>query len=295
MRCKQTITVVTSTMLYCRSILDVCVHISYTAHRISIHPAVMVMRQQGAAVDSKKRKEERVGEENEEEVDTKRDRGVLLPAYVRMWAVATAVRVTTSAGAELRYKTGVAVAVLPTLCIPQLPLAVVSALCVRILSLMATTPYLHDSQVWCLHTDFALLIAVLTVLRRRRRGGKQHDSVMDHSLVRGFTREEAVDIMAHTSSIVRIQLLLFYTSAALYKFISGFMHPRFSCAPLFLVQLMDAYLPISLQFPSLITAVTAAAPSLILLVEAIIPVLMYIEPRIGAVFAALFHWVRVIT
>lgn len=244
----------------------------------------------------RKKKVEEDKEHDDE--DEQRDMGALLPAYIRMWAVATFVRVTTSAGAELRYKTPVAVAVLPALCVPKMPVPVLIAVCVRIHALLATTPYLHDSQWWSLYTDLAVLIAVLTALGRRRRGGTPstgESGVSIDVLVHSFTRKEAQDIVAHMSAVVRIQLLLFYTSAALYKFNAGFMHPRFSCAPLFLVQLIDAYVPHSMQFPELINAVTAAAPVLILLIEAIIPVLMYFESRMGAACAALFHWVRIIT
>ena len=233
-------------------------------------------------------KEKRKHDSNEETTSYGKDVALLLPAYMRMWAVATFVRVTTSAGAELRYNNAVALAVLPTLCVPLVPVALLIGLCVRIAACFGSLPYLHDSQHWCLQTDLALLIAVLTVLARRRKaaGG----SVLRDQFVR-FTRKEAADIMAHTTAIVRIQLLLFYTAAALYKFNEGFMHPRYSCAPVYLIQLVEANLPRSMHHPQFLELVTAAAPALILFVEAIIPVLIYLEPRIGASFAGIFHWV----
>ena len=72
------------------------------------------------------------------------------------------------------------------------------------------------------------------------------------------------------------------------------MHPRFSCAPVYLMQLLEQNLPASLlQHESAafwLQLQTTIAPTLILLVEFAVPVLLLLEVRAGVAFAALFHW-----
>lgn len=133
----------------------------------------------------------------------------------------------------------------------------------------------------------AALLAALA--RRRRRPGV--------AVTAGLSREEAVSIAEATTAIVRWQFIVFYAAAAFFKFNSGFMHHRFSCAPIYVLQLVERQLGADTlrRLPAAVEALTAAAPTLILFVETLIPILLVLEIRSGLVFAALFHWMIAVT
>ena len=145
----------------------------------------------------------------------------------------------------------------------------------------------------------ALLAAVVRRLRRKS-GDEKKRLFGDGGIVStGFSETEASFITADAKATVRVQFLLLYTAAALYKYNEGFLHHRFSCAPVYLIQIVEAYFPASmLATPTathLLKLLTLAAPTLILLVEAAVPVLLWMDLRLGAAFTALFHWVIAIT
>ena len=152
-----------------------------------------------------------------------------------------------------------------------------------------------------------MMVAVIAALVRRSRGGvkkvKKKPPAATASGLSGmlssFSSEEVTVLTADAVTTIKYQFMLFYTAAALYKFNSGFMHPRYSCAPVYLIQILEANIPATvLATPTahyLLEMLTLAAPTIILLVEAVIPVLLWIDVRIGASFAALFHWAIAIT
>lgn len=215
----------------------------------------------------------------------------VLAAYVRLWAVATATRVLSRSGAELRYNEAVALCAVLTFCFPLRPTVLLSSFGCRIAALLASLPYIHDSQHWCLQTDLAVAFAAIAMLRHRlsAAGG------VAKALLERFGHEEAEVIALDAASTVRTQFRILYLAAALYKFNSGFMDPKFSCAPVFLLQLLEQNLPPALLHPTLLRLTTQAAPSLILATEALIPTLLWLRPRCGVAFAALFHWAIALT
>ena len=89
----------------------------------------------------------------------------------------------------------------------------------------------------------------------------------------------------------------FNRTSALWKFNSGFMAPSTSCAPIYLVQLADQYIPRSLllQAPFLVTLLVNSAPLMVLIVEAAAPALLWVSPKAGIVFTSLFHFLIAIT
>ena len=88
-----------------------------------------------------------------------------------------------------------------------------------------------------------------------------------------------------------------WSATAFWKFNSGFMAPATSCAPIYLVQLADQFLPRSVlrDAPFLVTMLVDASPTMVLLVEAAAPLLLWLAPLAGIVFAALFHFLIAIT
>ena len=134
-----------------------------------------------------------------------------------------------------------------------------------------------------------MLIAFVSILIRRHEHGR--------GLTDRFGDTEAASWLRAASSTVRFQYLFFYIAAALYKANEGFMHPRFSCAPVYLVQMVEAYVPADVIAGNLwaINMITAYAPLLVLVVEALVPILMWIDIRAGIAFAGAFHFMIAIT
>ena len=243
-----------------------------------------------------------------------------LTLYVRLWAFSVICRVLSRAGAELlylfrrisrltisperlfalefvvsvlmliktlvagsRYNEAVAVCACLALALPQHPAVLLLSLGCRISAVLESMPYVHDSQYWCLQTDLALTVSIITVVRHRSYSFS------------GFNHKEAGAVAVRTASIVRGQLILFYSAAALLKANEGFLTPYFSCAPIYLVQLMEQNIPTALLTPSIAWLATQSAPVIILATEALIPLLLWLYPRYGVAFASLFHWVIAIT
>ena len=203
------------------------------------------------------------------------------------------VRVTTSTGKELVFNNAVAVATVPAFVFPTNPIALLLGFGTRIFAMISSLPYLHDSQHWCLQSDLAIFGALVYTLMTRIRKEK----TLPATLFRNVKGQESVALTTNASATVRVQFLWAYFAAGFWKFNEGFMTPRYSCAPVYLVQLVERNLPASLlaQHPEAIELLTWAAPTIILGVELIIPVLLYLEVRSGAFFAAIFHWAIAIT
>lgn len=223
---------------------------------------------------------------------------MMLAAYMRLWSIATALRVITGAlglvttnqlttevyAAALRGNVAVtAVTAAAAGLFPLRPAVLLVALVVRVWQIASSLPYNNDSQHWCLQVDLTLLAAVaLSVLRRR-------------SATAALTPREAAEISAGAGATIRLQLLWVYTAAALFKANDAFMSPRTSCASVYLVQIAECYLPPQLLPPGVVRAIVLCAPAVILAVEALVPALLWLAPRWGVPFVALFHTAIAIT
>ena len=133
-----------------------------------------------------------------------------LAAYIRLWSVSVVCRVLTRAGAELVWNEAVAAGAVAALCFPLQPAALILGFGLRITALLASLPYIHDSQHWCLHTDLAVCVAVLGVLRQRAAAGKPA------GLLAGLGRGEAAAVAAGAAATVRAQYIVLYAAAALF-------------------------------------------------------------------------------
>lgn len=213
-----------------------------------------------------------------------------LAAYVRLWAVSVMLRVLSRSGFELLYNEAVAFFAAIAFLFPLHPLTLLLSFGWRIAALVASLPYIHDSQHWCLHTDLAVAFAIISMLRQRMASGPAAVPLLAR-----FSREEADVVAKDAASTVQFQYLLLYMAAALYKANTGFMHARYSCAPVFLLSLLEQNLPQMLLSPALLKLATQLAPSIILATETLVPVLFLLAPRCGVCFAALFHWAIAIT
>ena len=109
-------------------------------------------------------------------------------------------------------------------------------------------PFVWDFLLWDLQTDATLLVVLLIA-----------------------DEERAIALAA---PIVRLQYLLLYAFTALWKVNSAFLDPAVSCAPIFFVQLLDAYLPAALTPAWLPPLAVAIAPAATIAIEALIPALL---------------------
>ena len=143
-----------------------------------------------------------------------------------------------------------------------------------------------------------MLVAIFATLTGQRLMSKEKTKV-PRGLLSAFDDVEADWLTSLVSKTVRFQFLLMYFAAGLYKANEGFMHPRFSCAPVYLMQILEQNLPASVLHHASasfwLDLQTAVAPALILIVELLVPLLMLIEVRLGCAFGAFFHWMIAIT
>jgi hypothetical protein len=207
-----------------------------------------------------------------------------LAAYVRIWAFSVLCRTLTRAGAELVFNDAVCLGCIAAFCFPLQPAALLLGFGTRVASLLTSMPYIHDSQHWCLHTDLAVMAAIVGALWQRARAAKPGPW---GRMLAQFEPDGAAAVVAEATGTIRVQYLLFYSAAALYKANAGFLDPYFSCAPVFILQLVEQNVPAALLPAALLDLLTAAAPGIILGTEALVPVLLWVEPRVGVAFAAL--------
>ncbi|KAL3894592.1 MAG: hypothetical protein SGPRY_013767 [Prymnesium sp.] len=104
------------------------------------------------------------------------------------------------------------------------------------------------------------------------------------SLLRGGGVEAERELSRH----MRWQLFIFYTAAGLWKLNSSFLDPRYSCATVYLLQLLDAHLPTSLA-SSLALPISRLAPPLTIVLEMAIGLFFVLSPRIAGVLGVLLH------
>ena len=179
----------------------------------------------------------------------------LLAAYVCMMSVATVSRAVTPPGRELKYNSAVAVLFTLAAFFPLQPVVLGVALCVRIVAILCSMPYVHDAQYWCMLTDATLLVSLLSTLMRRvsdntnTNNNKKKKKNLREQLA-ALDASEATTVIRSAAATIRIELILLYTAAALWKANEGFLHPRFSCAPIYMMQLVEQWLPADLLAPS---------------------------------------------
>jgi alpha-ketoglutarate-dependent taurine dioxygenase len=95
----------------------------------------------------------------------------------------------------------------------------------------------------------------------------------------------------HGASLVRWQLAIFYYATTVYKFTRSFFSHKVSCAPIFVLALLDMMVPAGLSVPQpLIAMLTVTAPALTILVEGLIPTLLAVAPGWGVLVGLLFHF-----
>mmetsp|Transcript_36806 Transcript_36806/g.60927 ORF Transcript_36806/g.60927 Transcript_36806/m.60927 type:complete len:573 (+) Transcript_36806:54-1772(+) len=195
----------------------------------------------------------------------------VLHAWIRFWVLQQCLMLY-AAGISLPIN-AVQVLLLGALgAFPSTPLACVS-LCVRLSATLHKMPFVWDSYYWCLQTDLVLLLALLPALARRC---------------------SANTALFTASRTIRVQLALFYLGAGFWKINTSFIHPRYSCAPIFFLQLLASYTPLWLEPPAATLQLVAhAAPGMTIAGELAIGVLLLSSgamARLGVCIALLLHF-----
>ncbi|KAL1514770.1 hypothetical protein AB1Y20_003856 [Prymnesium parvum] len=132
----------------------------------------------------------------------------------------------------------------------------------RIANLPSRVPRAWDSEYFAALTDAAALLAVV--------------------------RADAPHALRQAARHFRAQLCVFYLAAGLWKLNSAFLEPRYSCASVYLVQLVDAYLPAELGRAAAPLA-ARLAPALTLGGEVSIGAAFALAPRLAIVLGLLLH------
>ena len=128
--------------------------------------------------------------------------------------------------------------VFAALAVPSRALLAASA-AANVVTILVHLPAVVDMDHWALHTDVAVLLALLLV---------DGDA--------GFI-----------SRVVRVQMAIYYCAAGVWKMTDDHADPRLSCSSMMLVQIMCGWLPEALLAPSLVALVVHVAPTVTLIVE----------------------------
>ena len=201
-----------------------------------------------------------------------------LATYVRLWVLAIISRETQGfsglAQDEIRARLcGPIGAVLAAAFVFPWPALFAAALLFRVAAIARKLPLVHDSQWWGLQADLVLLCAILLHVCRAPR-----------TALASLPHQEAAALIDATSLAVRAQMAIFYSAAAFWKLNDGFLDPRYSCAPVFVLQMLD-----HLSFepsPAALAALAAMAPAVVLAIEFAVPLALLLSSRAG-IFAAL--------
>jgi hypothetical protein len=202
----------------------------------------------------------------------------LLSLYVRLWGVQQALLLhgfqddVTARWVAASQATLVALA----FCFPERPVPVCCAVAARVIATAAKVPFLHESKYWWLQTDLVFLTLLLRLCSSGSGDGRAVWRVVAAATAAPMPAAVAAQLVALASATIRAQLALFYLAAGIWKINSSFLHVHYSCAPVFLLQLADAYLPQHWlqQCPWLVLGIGHAAPTLTIGVEVAVGALL---------------------
>ena len=223
----------------------------------------------------------------------------LLAPCVRLISLAHAIRITATTSAGLPHlvcRDGAALAAAALL--PGTPAVVIPALLCRFMSRLAKLPLMHDSQYWVCQMDLALIFAYGAVVCRRRpaapeigRPARSWARRWMWALLARLRPAEEAEVVARAQPIIRWQLFWFYLAAGVWKLNRGFLHPQYSCAPVFSLTLLD-HLPPSWDaaIEPWAPLIAAASPAAVLGLELGVAVCLLLDPRrLGVLMVLLLH------
>lgn len=162
-------------------------------------------------------------------------------------------------------------------------------------------PFLWDHEYWDMLTELIVIVAMAVHLADQAGGTRGGSRVKATATARAGGAPPANRVIAWSAPAVRTAMIIFYSAAAFWKFNTSFFDPFASCAPIFVTQLLAAYLPSSLLAAGTLTDVIVwTAPHLAASVEVAIPLLLSQSSRpllryAGLGLGLLFHFLIALT
>jgi hypothetical protein len=192
----------------------------------------------------------------------------LLAAYVRAWAAQQALVLAFGGFASRWDQLQAALVFAAALSGHVVPTAF--AFGIRVVDLLSYFPFAWESYYWCAQMDGALLLALLIEfgIASKREPAEPSGARADRALL-------------ECSATVRLQLVVFYASAAFWKINSSFLNSAYSCAPIFPAQLLAAYLPAGTLDDALVARMLASSPMLVIGGEAALAAALLLAAACG--------------
>lgn len=129
-----------------------------------------------------------------------------------------------------------------------------ATMAVVMVSDLIKAPFIWDSEWWCLQTDLAFILSATL-----------EDGFFSSTIA--VQPEARQRIFARAAATIRIQMTIFYSAAAFWKLNTAFLDSHSSCAPIFVVQLVDAFWPRPSLPRSVLRGLVKIAPLATLLLE----------------------------
>jgi len=147
---------------------------------------------------------------------------------------------------------------------------------------MTRAPFIWDHELWDLMTECCVVVAMVGQLLQG----------MNARIATGAA------VVKECGPWVRAMMITFYFGAAFWKLNRSFFDLRASCGPVFIAQLVAAYVPECMAIDALFSQVAFLTPWITVLVEFAIPTLLSLRGRwclAGLGLGLLFHFMIALT
>ena len=148
-------------------------------------------------------------------------------------------------------------------------------------------PFIWDHELWDMLTEFVMVVGITAHMIEQHTTPKSE-----------YTTNR---IIARCAPAVRLMMIIFYAAAAFWKLNSSFFDPIASCAPVFIMQLIAAYVPDGFIPFARTDFVTQFSPHVATVVEFAIPTLLSQGAKrpslckLGLGLGLLFHFLIALT
>ena len=143
-------------------------------------------------------------------------------------------------------------------------------------------PNIFDEDAWMLHLDAAYVASAFAA-----KG-------VSGAIMSKWSPGDCAKAWNIACPIIRLQSIIFYSGAFVWKLNTAFLDSSSSCPTVFFLSIIDAYLPSPVAVPEfMVHLISSSAPHLTELIEASIPLLMILpgaEP-FAVILGVAFHWV----
>lgn len=195
-----------------------------------------------------------------------------LPAYTVLWALSTPLEYLKGPLAGPPggpWVVGLLLLCFSTAMFPENKPLVVVTFTSRIIWWLNRAPFLWASETIGGLTDLAVVVHILVF-------GSSGPNGRASSAASAVPADDDETLNNALGTSMRRQVAWFYFFAGFWKLNSSFLDHRYSCASVFMSQLLDAYVPPHLLSPALVHAAIVTSPAVTVIVECGIGILMLI-------------------